>query len=173
VKAQCGTLKVPLDWNNSTDSYCSSIEIFVKKVYLTSDPPLAKASKHLWMLPGGAGLPGSVNEPIAAGIVQAMNGSIEVYLVDRRGTGKSDFLGCPLPLSNFGGCIDWAKKPETAKRIRAQTVTNSVKDIIHAMRTVQQGEQEKVQSLNDSFFCVLPASYVNFWDLDHYSGYGN
>lgn len=147
VKAQCAHFKVPLDWNNATESYCSTIDISMKRLYLSGVADAKPAGVHLWMLPGGAGLPGSVNEPIGAGIVEAMNGSVEIYLIDRRGTGKSDFLGCPLPISNFGGCVEWARKPAQVPRIRAQTITNSVKDVIHGIKIAQRGEPEKITTV--------------------------
>ncbi|CAF0986104.1 unnamed protein product [Didymodactylos carnosus] len=130
VRTQCLNISVPLDWNNSTTS--ETISIFVRRIY--ADQPNKPNTKQLWQLGGGAAVPGSVLESTAVQIIQSIaqifpQGSIDIYLYDKRGTGKSSWLDCTLEdfLYNFAGCITVALKHHN--RIKHNTYTNTAKDL--------------------------------------------
>lgn len=134
-----------MDWDNSTLGWCSSIPIFIKSIYLDNIPQRMFAPTQLWWFPGGAGQPSSSLESAAAGLVKASNGSVEIYLMDRRGTGKSDFFDCPAALTDFAGCLSWAEDSMRQVRIKGQTITNTALDIVHAMNSVELAPKQRVR----------------------------
>jgi pimeloyl-ACP methyl ester carboxylesterase len=109
------------------------IPIFVKRV-----PAKAKARIALWLLAGGPGFSGQLNEQSAVALSESAGA--DVYLPDHRGTGRSSRLGCTTsegPKSIGGSGImpnEWRKCAEDAKaawgdRLLAFTTTNAAKDL--------------------------------------------
>lgn len=86
--AECATLTVPADWN---DPNGDSIEVFVKRYPAATQP----ATGQLWMLEGGPGYPSATMEHTAF-LLAADNPTLDIYLPDHRGTGRSTFLECTL-----------------------------------------------------------------------------
>ena len=87
-EADCATAIVPLDWSAPEGT---RLDIAVKRVRAEGATSFAT---ELWLIPGGPGYPGMVDEPSAKDIVDA-DPSIEVFLWDHRGVGESTRLTCP------------------------------------------------------------------------------
>ena len=84
-EAECGRLPVPLDWSVLNGPV---IDVFVKRYRLVGRP-----RGQLWLLNGGPGAAGSDFEPLLHYFLDE-NPDLEVYLLDHRGTGGSERLGC-------------------------------------------------------------------------------
>lgn len=87
--AECARLQVPL---RASAPDGRRIEVFVKRYRAEGVEP--KAQLH--MLAGGPGASGIIYERQAEALV-AKDPSLEIYLPDHRGTGRSTRLGCPEP----------------------------------------------------------------------------
>ncbi len=92
--AECGTLPVPADWN---DPAKGTIDVFVQRYPAAVQP----ATGQLWMLQGGPGYPGSTMAPLAF-LLASQNPTLDIYLPDHRGTGRSAFADCTA--SNYAAC---------------------------------------------------------------------
>ena len=103
--AECATIKVPLDWS---DPDGPKIDFFVKRLPAVMQP----SRGQLWFLNGGPGYSGADYDNFAKAQ------TIDLYLPDHRGTGRSSRLGCPtyesdeseggfnLSQAELPGCVD-------------------------------------------------------------------
>ena len=73
------------------DSEEGQVEIFLKRIVGSS-----AGNDILWMVPDGPGLSGAMYEPIVTALMSALNNRYTIYLMDHRGTGRSEpALHCP------------------------------------------------------------------------------
>lgn len=84
---ECATLRVPL---NHADPEGRHIDYFVRRVRALRQP----ARGQLWMIQGGPGAPGDAMLDLA-GPLRIRLPDLDIYVPDHRGTGRSDWLGCP------------------------------------------------------------------------------
>jgi pimeloyl-ACP methyl ester carboxylesterase len=139
--ADCAETQMPLSWD---DPHGPTIPVYAKRL-LTSVP----ATGQLWLLHGGPGASGTVGLADRMDYHQRLNPDIEVYAIDARGTGYSDYLTCPdqeAAASEQGGWITAAEVDACVARVRADhgddvlgryTMTQSAIDLaayIHAVR---------------------------------------
>ncbi|EQC38427.1 hypothetical protein SDRG_04136 [Saprolegnia diclina VS20] len=97
-RAQCADVIVPLCYPGICHSNATL------SVHLERIPSTAHSAKSLWFLQGGPGLPSSSLDEAMVRAYDAANGSVSVYTMDHRGTGRSsrledacigvDTLGC-------------------------------------------------------------------------------
>lgn len=109
VRGECGTWTVPLDYNNPD---AGSVELSVARVgaLRRSKSPVA-----ITVIAGG---PGQSSLDFYAGYhpaFQRMRETFDIILVDQRGTGESQRLGCPMPEEALGGLWDEALTRELAE----------------------------------------------------------
>jgi pimeloyl-ACP methyl ester carboxylesterase len=138
--ADCAETRMPLDWN---DPHGPTVPVYAKRL-LTSVP----ATAQLWLLAGGPGASGTVGLAERMDYHQRLNPDIEVYAIDARGTGYSDFLTCPAQeaaTSDQGGWITAAEVDGCVASIETDygdalgwyTMTQSAIDLaayVHAVR---------------------------------------
>lgn len=109
--------------------------------------PKRPATKQVWMLNGGPG--GSGAEIVSAGdlVVRSFKESVDVYLVDHRGTGESSFMGCPTAEATsdttqaFGqACSDEVRAAlgDKADGFSTTESASDVRDLMKAMRAPNQ-----------------------------------
>lgn len=151
-EALCATIPVPLDWN---DPNGAKIDFFVKKIPAEEQP----ARGQLWMLNGGPGYSGADFE----GKVKAV--TVDVYLPDHRGTGRSSRLGCPeqeadaspdgywVNDAELAPCLDHMKM-EWGDNVLGFTTTNAARDV---------GEVIEATRKADDKILVSGGSYGSMW----------
>jgi pimeloyl-ACP methyl ester carboxylesterase len=137
--AECGTMQVPANWSEPDGD---SIEVFVKR-YLAAEQP---AEAQLWMLEGGPGLPGSTMEH-SAFIIGSQNPTLDIYLPDHRGTGRSTFAQCPDDLTTE----DCAA---SVPHLDGLTVTGAAQDLAALIDATRTELQQTI---------VYGDSYGTFW----------
>lgn len=87
--ASCAVVDVPLDWEEPDGP---TIPLFVKRYAAEGVDPLATRDA-VWPLTGGPGGAGNLQESTAELLV-ANDPELTYYLLDHRGTGRSERLGC-------------------------------------------------------------------------------
>ncbi len=112
--AECATVRLPLEWS---DPDGAPIDVFVKRLAAKRQP----ATGQLWMLEGGPGFPGSSMEAFAFLIADGLS-TLDIYLPDHRGTGKSRRLPCETGKTN----IDCAL---STPDLGAFTISNAARDL--------------------------------------------
>jgi len=142
VRAQCTEIAVPYDWDNLADT--RTLTAFVQKVFVDLAPG-SPTPPQLWYLPGGNGVPSSTLQSTAISVVgnfAAAGYNLEMYLVDKRGTGKSSYIGCPASttntfLGNFSECLNYLKNNATAReRLRVNSYDNAARDVGAALDAI-------------------------------------
>ena len=89
--AGCTTVSVPLRWSRPD---AGQLGLFLKKL-----PSADPARTQLWLLQGGPGGASDGMESLAQ-VLMKSDPSLEVYLADHRGTGRSRRLSCPVQESD-------------------------------------------------------------------------
>jgi pimeloyl-ACP methyl ester carboxylesterase len=138
--ADCAETQMPRSWD---DPHGPTVPIYAKRL-LTEVP----ATAQLWLLAGGPGGSGTIGLPDRMDYHQLLNPDVEVYAIDARGTGYSDYVACPdqeAATSDQGGWITAAEVDDCVARVRADHgdvlgaygMTQSAIDLaayIHAVR---------------------------------------
>lgn len=150
--AECATIPVPVDWN---DPDGPTIDFFVKKLPAATQP----ARGQLWLLNGGPGYSGADFE----GMFKAQ--TLDIYLPDHRGTGRSSRLGCePAEADDSPGgfqvlpeempdCVPLLEA-EWGEKLDGFTVTNAARDV---------GEVIRATRAPDEALLFYGASYGTIW----------
>ncbi|CAF3265919.1 unnamed protein product [Rotaria sp. Silwood2] len=133
VYAQCMFLNVPIDWNTTNLTTCTeTIELYVKRYFIFG---YENSSHHLWRIPGGGGAPVSTLEFEAISVVSALNGSVSIYVTDKRSVGKSSLLECSISIvKNFTACLSYIKENEY--RLKQNTYTNTARDLEYILKVI-------------------------------------
>jgi pimeloyl-ACP methyl ester carboxylesterase len=120
AKAECATACLPADWSVPNGEQTS---VFVKRHSAAQQP----ASAQLWLLGGGPGEPGVDFEEWAY-YLGKLAPTLDIYLPDHRGTGRSALATC----TDYG----WPLTAETAASCAASiphldglTVTGAARDL--------------------------------------------
>ena len=114
--AACATVEVPL---STRDPEQRTIPLFVKR--LRADPAVTPDDgprRALWLLMGGPGQAGADGEGLV-GVLAARDPGLDFYLIDHRGTGRSDRISCPSaehPFSNGGESVQPDEWPSCARQ---------------------------------------------------------
>ncbi|CAF4070708.1 unnamed protein product [Adineta steineri] len=143
IHAECMLLNVPIHWNLSNLTTCTeTIQIYVKRYFLLGYEHI---SHHLWRIPGGGGIPVSSLEFEAVTVVGALNGSVSVYVTDKRSVGESSRLECPTSIvQNFTGCLSFIKENEY--RLKQNTYTNTAHDLEYVLNVVMGKNRENLKT---------------------------
>jgi pimeloyl-ACP methyl ester carboxylesterase len=91
-RAECANVEVPLDWSAPEGK---KITFFVKRVLGSAKGP----KQQLWLLQGGPGAAGDGLESLAQAII-GRDDSVDIYIPDHRGTGRSAYLDCPRTIED-------------------------------------------------------------------------
>jgi pimeloyl-ACP methyl ester carboxylesterase len=118
------------------------------------------AKAQMWMLNGGPGGAGFGLGPYGELVAQTFTQSIDVYLIDHRGTGESDFLDCPKAYRTSQTTGDFMKKcsqeirDSRGAKLDGYSTTESAHDVRELIdRTA--GKDQKVY--------VYGGSYGSYW----------
>jgi pimeloyl-ACP methyl ester carboxylesterase len=149
ASADCAAVDVPLDWDNSAGRRAS---FFVKR--LRGGAP--GLHKQVWLLNGGPGGAGDGLEGLAKEL-GAGDSTLDVYIPDHRGTGRSTFFDCP---EAFAAGFDRAACAAELKRIwgddglRTFSTTTAARDVGSFIeRTREEGQEVHVYGF----------SYGTYW----------
>lgn len=93
LNVQCAHVPLPISPTMPT----IKINIFVKRIVADA------AGKQVWMLDGGPGIASDDMEDLIAATYLQANGTVDVYTVDHRGTGRSSRLACEAPQAETRG----------------------------------------------------------------------
>jgi pimeloyl-ACP methyl ester carboxylesterase len=136
--AECANVEVPLDWDAPADS---KVTFFVKRLRGTAPG----VHRQLWLLQGGPGGAGDGLEPVAAEISRA-DPSLDVYIPDHRGTGRSERLDCPNARGglafDYGTCLKEMKIRWGAKGLTTFSTTTAARDVGFVIERVRTPGQE-------------------------------
>lgn len=150
--AECAVIKVPLDWS---DPDGEKIDFFVKRLLAENQP----SRGQLWFLNGGPGYSGADFE----GLYQA--GSIDIYLPDHRGVGRSSRLSCldgesdsspggyVITDEELPACVE-AMKEEWGDKLDHFTITNAARDVGEVIRATKRPDDDIV---------IYGGSYGSIW----------
>ncbi|CAF4867270.1 unnamed protein product, partial [Rotaria sp. Silwood2] len=136
-------LNVPINWNTTNLTSCTqTIEIYVKRYFIFG---FENNSHHLWRIPGGGGIPVSTLEFEAIGVVSTLNGSVSMYVTDKRGVGKSSLLECPRSIiKNLTACLPYIKDNEY--RLKQNTYTNTARDLEYVVKIIIGNNRQYLKS---------------------------
>lgn len=87
-RAECARVEMPFDWFDPGER---KFTVAVKRLLSSHQP----AEAQLWLLHGGPGASGTIGFPSFMEQMQAFYPELDVYTLDPRGTGYSEYLGCP------------------------------------------------------------------------------
>ena len=151
---RCAEVAVPLDW---ADPDGEQLTLFVKK-RLAARP----SGRGVWMLSGGPGFSGRALEP-AADFLAAADDSLDLYMLDHRGTGWSAPLTCTghaedslggvaLTPDEIPGCQQELLDTLGAARLAHYSSTQAALDLGHL-----------IEMVGDPQVFVQGASYGTWW----------
>ncbi|CAF3760650.1 unnamed protein product [Rotaria socialis] len=162
IYAQCMFLNVPINWNTTNFTTCTqTIQVFVKRYFLLG---YQNQSHHLWRIPGGGGIPVSSLELEAVGVVSALNGSVSIYVTDKRGVGQSSLIECPTSIvKNFTACLPYIRDNEY--RLKQNTYTNTARDLEYILKVIMGSNR---QNLNSNQRVILMGSSQGTYLLQRY-----
>ncbi|ETL85956.1 hypothetical protein L917_14560 [Phytophthora nicotianae] len=93
--AECAMYNAPLCYPGICDSAEASettVDIFVKRILAVNEDP--DNATNVWVLQGGPGDSSTAMESLMIDLHQQRDGTVNVYTMDHRGTGRSTFLDC-------------------------------------------------------------------------------
>ncbi|ETK75407.1 hypothetical protein L915_17956 [Phytophthora nicotianae] len=70
----------------------TKVEIFVKRMLATSGNP--ETAPNVWLMQGGPGYSSTAMESTMVSLQQQLEGAVNVYTMDHRGTGRSTLFNC-------------------------------------------------------------------------------
>ncbi|GMF14183.1 unnamed protein product [Phytophthora lilii] len=120
--AECAVYSAPLcypDICETPDSVDSTVDIFVKRVPAVSDPETAP---NVWLMQGGPGASSTAMESAMVELHDRLDGAVNVYTMDHRGTGRSTWLDCVAAQvtttgSPWGSSIKASEVPSCAQAL--------------------------------------------------------
>jgi pimeloyl-ACP methyl ester carboxylesterase len=81
----------------------------------------------------------------AVGVVSALNGSVSIYVTDKRGVGNSSLIECPTSIvKNFTACIPYIRENEY--RLKQNTYTNTAHDLEYVLNVVMGANRENLKA---------------------------
>lgn len=138
-KVECATIQVPLDWN---DPNGRRISYFVQRMPARQQP----SRGAIWYLTGGPGFTESITyaEHLTSG-----DPTLDLYLPDHRGVGRSSRLGCPdqeslqspgllnITVSELDPCLEQLRA-EWGDGVRKFSATGAAHDVGEVIRRTRK-----------------------------------
>uniref|UniRef100_K3XAS2 Peptidase S33 tripeptidyl aminopeptidase-like C-terminal domain-containing protein n=1 Tax=Globisporangium ultimum (strain ATCC 200006 / CBS 805.95 / DAOM BR144) TaxID=431595 RepID=K3XAS2_GLOUD len=121
--AECAVYTAPLCYAGiCTDAKDRTVEVFVKRIPAVDD---ADSMPNVWFLQGGPGAGSTAMESAMISFREQMNGKVNVYTMDHRGTGRSTLLNCLAAQATTSGSpsgsdIDVTEVPDCAKDLETK-----------------------------------------------------
>ncbi|KAG2764661.1 hypothetical protein PC129_g12738 [Phytophthora cactorum] len=120
--AECAVYSAPLCYPGicaTPKPIDSTVDIFVKRVAAVID---AETATNVWLLQGGPGASSTAMESAMVELHARLDGAVNVYTMDHRGTGRSTLLDCVAAQatttgSPWGSGIDTAEVPACAQAL--------------------------------------------------------
>ncbi|OWZ07433.1 hypothetical protein PHMEG_00020174 [Phytophthora megakarya] len=124
--AQCAVYSAPLCYPGiceTPENVNPKVDVFVKRIPATVGSPTSVS--NVWLLDGGPGLPSTAMEEDMETLHAQLEGKVNVYTMDHRGTGRSTFLDCVAAQvtttgSPFGAGINPSEVPACAKDLQVK-----------------------------------------------------
>jgi len=110
--AECAMVEMPLRWGIDDGQ---TFGTYAKRLLSSA----SETEGQLWLLHGGPGASGTVGLPGMMELLQHQYPELDLYTLDARGTGYSEWLGCPeqeseasdsgswVTLDELGACLDY------------------------------------------------------------------
>lgn len=155
--AECALVAMPAKWS---DPDAGTIDVFVKRKRATTLP----SRGQIWFLNGGPGYSGADFEPLAQNIAD-IDPTMDVYLPDHRGVGRSSRLGCPeaeaaaspggtsITTAEMPACLTYLKST-WGEKLDGFSTTNAARDL---------GELIERTRFDSGFVAVYGGSYGSTW----------
>lgn len=114
--AECAMVSMPLRWLDQEDG--ERFDTYAKRLLSGA----SESEGQLWLLHGGPGASGTVGLPSMMEQMQAYYPELDLYTIDARGTGWSQWLGCPeqedpaselgswVTLDELDGCVEYVEE---------------------------------------------------------------
>ncbi|KAL3660365.1 hypothetical protein V7S43_014518 [Phytophthora oleae] len=94
--AECAIYAAPLCYPGICETPANvesnKVDIFVKRLLATTGNP--ETASNVWLLQGGPGYSSTAMENSMVDLHQQLNGAVNVYTMDHRGTGRSTLFNC-------------------------------------------------------------------------------
>lgn len=122
--AECAVYTAPLCYpeicENPESIASTTVDIFVKRVPALNDSDTAR---NVWILQGGPGASSTAMESTMVELHARMDGAVNVYTMDHRGTGRSTLLDCVAAQatttgSPWGSGVDTTEVPACAQALK-------------------------------------------------------
>ncbi|TYZ60855.1 hypothetical protein PybrP1_011447 [[Pythium] brassicae (nom. inval.)] len=160
---ECAEVEVPLCYEGICKS-SKTINIFVKRI---PAPKPTKPRKALWFLQGGPGMSSATMEIAMKKFANFTSGAVDMYTLDHRGTGRSNYLECQAAQAFAAGSpsgveIDMGEIPNCVKDVMFQidnnpqafSVTSAAKDVVYLINAL---------NADDAEVYVYGGSYGTYW----------
>uniref|UniRef100_K3X983 AB hydrolase-1 domain-containing protein n=1 Tax=Globisporangium ultimum (strain ATCC 200006 / CBS 805.95 / DAOM BR144) TaxID=431595 RepID=K3X983_GLOUD len=165
VPFECAEVEVPL----CHEGICESdkrINLFVRRLLANPKTPVAK-QKALWFLQGGPGLSSFVLEDDMKNMNALFQGTVDLYTMDHRGTGRSTFLECKAAQA-------YAEGGANGVNIDFVEIPNCIRDILfqidnHTEALSTMSAAKDVEYLIDNLYdasvdtYIYGVSYGTYW----------
>ncbi|RLN73980.1 hypothetical protein BBJ28_00025034 [Nothophytophthora sp. Chile5] len=142
---ECARVEVPLCHPGVCESD-KTIELFVRRLLADSGDD---GTPSMWFLQGGPGASSVSMEEIMGTLSNSTSGAVNLYTMDHRGTGRSNYLECVAAQALADGSpgetsITLEELPECAQDVlfemddqsAAYSVTNAAKDLVFLLDTI-------------------------------------
>ncbi|KAF0716467.1 Aste57867_2836 [Aphanomyces stellatus] len=173
--AECADVSLPLchtDICNSTQT----ISIFIKRLVPDSDTyvgSIAAPPRAMWMLQGGPGHPSSDLERSMKDVFDAANGTMTIYTMDHRGTGRSTLLDCKKTIpsaQDLATCFATIKSTYGDHAPVAFSVTSAAMDLKLLVDAVQTTADVYVYGVSYGTYLVERLMHLSP-NASHVKGY--
>jgi pimeloyl-ACP methyl ester carboxylesterase len=145
LQAECATFLLPLKWSQPDGS---TIDVFVQRLSGT-DPG---KRRQFWLLAGGPGFSGA-NYDRFMETLSGLDPGLDLYLLDRRGVGRSARLGCTdqeseqseegytITENEWPGCIQ-SLKDQWGDDLAEFNTTAAARDLNHLIELTREPGQD-------------------------------
>ncbi|GMF31870.1 unnamed protein product [Phytophthora fragariaefolia] len=159
--AECAMYNAPLCYPGickNSDAAETTVDVFVKRMLATTGDP--ETTTNAWVLQGGPGDSSTAMESLMVDLHNQLDGAVNLYTMDHRGTGRSTFLECVgaqamTTGSPQGSKIDPAEVPSCAKDLQfkygdlaAFSVTSAATDIATFISEFSNGANTTVYGVS-------------------------
>ncbi len=149
-RAECATVEMPLFRRKESKE---TINIFAKRLKAKGE-----AKAQLWFIDGGPGGAGSYSNPSYMEQMQKAYPELDVYTIDHRGCGYSEYLSCENGNPYSDACIAELKE-KMGDRLHGFSTTESAADLADFIESTREGGK-KVFVWGGSYGTYLVQRYL-------------